>query len=1035
MNYKFNNFSVNLFENGIIKDIHKGDVKVNLLTLSQFDNPLFNVHIRKENQVISLLDTNIKKEVSVCENGVSYIGEVAGVNFVVSFIFSEETYNVNVELSEECEVIYTQDIGINGGGNTLYASQYIDNRVYETETGYAVLMRRTQRTGCGFPFTQIGSFNTVIKYATEGFDFYSKDYRTTKTISNIDLPSRERNYELSFCALEVASTKTAIFYGYIMDNKETPIKEAESADKYATVLELGNEIANLVANPFKIDVINGMDVEHVNMIDAEYDENNNLLAYFKEDHTHVILPTKEVIVDRHHANIMTSCTGLEFNTDVLVTSNYMTGIFWAQNAVGNTQINSINKNIQSYLDFNILEGLRAYVKVDGEFKLLNMPSFYEVGFNYSKWVYKLVDNTIEITVHTSVDNTNVVFNLTSTNAVDVKLIDVLNDNFNIEGTTIKSNENSLQAEKYPNLVYEITTTGTLENNTTLVDMAINKSYGVNFEGVTTAQLVLCAGLNGEINKEVGTFATDKENYFNHFTKLLNGYKLQIEGKEAKTINAYNHLMYWYLHNGLIHFATPHGVEQHGGAAWGTRDVCQGPVELFLSLGHFDIVRQILIKLFDNQFVEDGNWPQWFMFDEYSNIRPNESHGDIIAWPIKALSTYLNITGDLSILDEEVGFYHHDSMQRAEEKSSVYAHVKKEIEYITTHFIGDTHISKYGEGDWDDTLQPANSSLRNNMASGWTVPLTYQGVKLFSELITDYDSEYATYLQELSVNIKNDYREYFIKDGVVAGFIYFDTDKIDYMLHPNDEKTGINYRLLPINESIISGIFTNEEVESHINIIDENLKCPDGVRLMNNPVKYDGGVEHIFQRGESASTIGREISLQYVHAHIRYIESMTTIKKGSRAYEGLNVVNPFIIRDQVKNAAYRQSNSYFSSSEGDFDNRYVYEEGFKKLFTGDVAVRGGWRIYSSGPGIYLNQLISNYFGIKLLKEGILINTAIGAELDGLNINLNYNNQNISINFGNENSANLTETKIRGNNGLFISKEDITADMNLNVKLRG
>ena len=33
----------------------------------------------------------------------------------------------------------------------------------------------------------------------------------------------------------------------------------------------------------------------------------------------------------------------------------------------------------------------------------------------------------------------------------------------------------------------------------------------------------------------------------------------------------------------MHLTAPHGLEQYTGGAWGVRDVCQGPIELLLSL--------------------------------------------------------------------------------------------------------------------------------------------------------------------------------------------------------------------------------------------------------------------------------------------------------------------------------------------------------------------------------------------------------------------------------------------------------------------
>ena len=54
---------------------------------------------------------------------------------------------------------------------------------------------------------------------------------------------------------------------------------------------------------------------------------------------------------------------------------------------------------------------------------------------------------------------------------------------------------------------------------------------------------------------------------------------------------------------------------------------------------------------------DGDWPQWFMFFERErNIRPGDSHGDIVFWPVLALAQYLAASEDASILDEAVPFF-------------------------------------------------------------------------------------------------------------------------------------------------------------------------------------------------------------------------------------------------------------------------------------------------------------------------------------------------------------------------------------------
>src|SRR5690606_36600855 len=54
----------------------------------------------------------------------------------------------------------------------------------------------------------------------------------------------------------------------------------------------------------------------------------------------------------------------------------------------------------------------------------------------------------------------------------------------------------------------------------------------------------------------------------------------------------------------------------------------------------------------------------------------------------------------------------------------------------------------------------------------------------------------------------------------------------------------------------------------------------------------------------------------------------------------------------------------------------------QLRDGSVPVKGGWRIYSSGPGIYMNQLISNCLGVRHQGRGLVIDPVLPQALDSL-----------------------------------------------------
>ncbi|MBE0340070.1 cellobiose phosphorylase, partial [Paenibacillus sp. 28ISP30-2] len=189
-------------------------------------------------------------------------------------------------------------------------------------------------------------------------------------------------------------------------------------------------------------------------------------------------------------------------------------------------------------------------------------------------------------------------------------------------------------------------------------------------------------------------------------------------------------------------------------------------------------------------------------------------------------------------------------------------------------------------------------------------------------------------------------------------------------------------------SRISQVITPEQELAHEQLIREQFLCPDGVRLMNRPAQYDGGVSSHFKRAEQAANFGREVGLQYVHAHIRFAEAMAKLGRKDDAWHSLKLINPVGIRASVPNAEWRQSNAYFSSSDGKFNTRYEAQERFGELREGAVPVKGGWRIYSSGPGIYMNQLISNVLGIRQSGEDLILDPVLPDDLDGLEFEFSF-----------------------------------------------
>ncbi|WP_337035237.1 GH36-type glycosyl hydrolase domain-containing protein [Paenibacillus illinoisensis] len=1021
------------------------------------NNLYLRFHDESSIRYVPMLGIHSESQVHQDGDRLVWVGNAEGVTYQVVFAptaqgvwFWDVTVNGH---GEKVDVIYGQDIGIADPGavrsNEAYLSQYIDHAVFEDDGwGYVVASRQNQPQGGVFPYVQQGSLTRATGYSTDGFQFFGLSYKETNIPESLLKPSLANEvyqYEFAYTALQSETVvlngeARFVFYGLFQANHAAAIKEleykdvveqawneyeAKSTGNGAAAASSDNALPKVSLNPTLGEPLRtlAMSDDEVNALfpastrQQEERADGELLAFFTDTYEHIVLKEKEMRVERPHGHILMSGNNVKLGENVITTTSYMYGIFNSHIVVGNTNFNKMMSNARSALNIAKSSGQRIYVEMDGIFHLLTMPSLFEMGFNYVRWYYKTDQDTLIVTNYTTLDTPEIRLHVKSEKGIAYRYLITNQITMNVNEyelparvteqngeLRIKANTDNLSAKEYPNLEYRMSVSGAgvKVGDETRLASGVNSGDGSIFTlqlGSTAEWTMTIQGLlEGEsVVLSTRSFEEEVDAYRAFYAKVMNGFHLSRPGKpNEEGLFKVNALAWWYTHNMLVHYSVPHGLEQYGGAAWGTRDVCQGPVEYFMATQKYEQVRDILKMVYSHQYEDDGNWPQWFMFDRYFKIQQEESHGDIIVWPLKVLSDYLIATKDYSILDEEVPYTVKHGFHFSEEKASVLEHAQKELEYIRSHFLHDTFLSSYGDGDWDDTLQPANAQLKQYMVSSWTVALTYQTLSQLSRALVPVKPELAAELSSMAAGVKKDFNKYMLDTDVIPGFVYMeDPEQAKRMLHPDDSETGIQYRLLPMTRSMIAELLEPEQAASHYRLIKEKLFCPDGVRLMNRPAQYDGGVSTHFKRAEQASNFGREVGLQYVHAHIRYIEAMAKLGNPEEVWNGLGIINPVGIQQVVPNADLRQSNAYFSSSDGKFNNRYDAQEQFDKLRTGDVQVKGGWRIYSSGPGIYMNQLISNALGIRQEEEDLVIDPILPASLDGLHFDFQYNGKNVTF----------------------------------------
>src|SRR5262249_17399752 len=126
---------------------------------------------------------------------------------------------------------------------------------------------------------------------------------------------------------------------------------------------------------------------------------------------------------------------------------------------------------------------------------------------------------------------------------------------------------------------------------------------------------------------------------------------------------------------------------------------------------------------------------------------------------------------------------------------------------------------------------------------------------------------AERLEIRAAAVRRDFQKFLIVDGVLTGYALFaDDGRVRHLLHPSDTATGVRYSALAMVHAILEDMFTLEQAREHLRLIATRLSGPDGLRLFDHPMTYNGGPQHLFQRAETATYFGREIGLMYMHAH-------------------------------------------------------------------------------------------------------------------------------------------------------------------------
>ena len=1017
--------SCEICASGALRCLKFGKLLVNAYLGSEVEAGFTNLYLRRQTEegiaYLPLLGPKSPAKIGGGEKAVWWVGEGLGVGFSLSLTLAEAApawfWQIELENLTQApctvDLIYLQDLALADyslvRANEYFVSQYLDHTpLKHPQLGWVVASRQNLPQEGRHPWSLIGALGFGVSFATDALEVFGLALRADQAPRGIagGLSGVRRQHEHALAAIQQAPLSlkpkektTCGFFGWLEADHPAPSSAAD-LELIECILKLIPRspkakhfflpAKSLFARASKLEAQNFRKAELETLFpppwrQVERDAAGRVLSFFSDRAQHVVLKAKELSVLRPHGHILRTGESLFPEEQALTSTVWMAGIFHSQLAQGHVARNLLLSTARGYLGQLSARGLRVFVELAGGWQLLDVPSVFAMSSQACRWLYRTEFGLIEVRSSACAFSHALSFELSFLQGPPCRCLIVLHlalggDDGDApskvlyaktsEGIVLTPPLGSDLRQRFPAGYFELRL---------LPDTQLERIGGDELlfaEGsFGTAYFCLLTSPSQKLGfKFLGRLIPESEDKLPSTPARISLPKVDSSEKElAPLLEILPH----FAHNARIHYLSPRGLEQYTGGGWGARDVTQGPVEWLLAQGAYEPVREILRRVFANQ-NPDGSWPQWFSFYARDRkIRALNFHGDIVFWPLLALGRYLLATEDASLLEENLPFF---QAQAQASRASLWQHVERALAFINTQKLTGSALVRYGLGDWDDSLEPAGAALGNELVSSFTVALHYQSLTVLAEGLHRLgQSEKAARLEREAAEIKASFRAQLIADGVLAGLVRFHDPGKDYLMHPRDQVTGVKYRLVSMVQAILAGLFTPEEARAHLDLIARHLLGPDGARLADRPLTYRGGSNLLFERAETASFFGREIGLMYTHAHLRYAEALALVGEAEGLLKALSQANP-------AQAPFlpRQANVYFTSSDATFADRYQAQAEYEKLLRGEVALEGGWRLYSSGPGVFLRLVISHLLGLELKKSHLKLDPVIPKRLDGAQV---------------------------------------------------